>query len=244
MEIARGRALTKSLIVDHKRGTMGGAESSHAESKDTDFISRLWHDIDKGVCKSCHSENRRRNKQPPDHKKHSHKAPDASPTSGAESTPSIHSPRYRAMLLSREMNYQGAHYTAVGTVESTGGHHVRWTDNELALLEVAVDVVSVSRGVPPPRYLELSACYSNGRFNSEKDRDFWLRVANKVDTRNGEECFFKYKELHGSDVVRFANKGHPAAHKAHRHSAHDDELSGPNTPTSARRARRHESSAF
>jgi hypothetical protein len=115
---------------------------------------------------------------------------------------------YDPWLCCRQEKHQPSnHLLARSKVEKEDT--ICWTQDELTHLEAAVNLVAKHRGVHPPRYRELSKAYCNGQFLTEDAFNFWLRVSRKVKVHNEDECFLKYNELHGTDVVRFSVKESP-----------------------------------
>ena len=86
---------------------------------------------------------------------------------------------------------------------STNGEFSDWSESSSEQLESAVKAIAIKFGVLTPRYKELSTCYHDGKFATAEDEAFWLQVSQRVRNRTAQACYLKYKELHGSNVVRF-----------------------------------------
>ena len=108
------------------------------------------------------------------------------------------------------------------------------TNVDESVLQAAVLSVAKMKGIHPPRYNELSACY-DGQFLDHESHVFWVLVSKRIPDSTAEECFLKYKEkeLLNSGVARFTVKGHALQHTTKWRSADSiDALIGSDMPTS------------
>ena len=131
-------------------------------------------------------------------------------------------------------------------INSTNEHeNCDWTELDSHQLENAVKVVAMRAGMHVPRFRELNACYQDGKFGTSEDETFWQEVANRVRHHSAESCYFKYKELHGSGVARFAVPKISDTRHGHFGGSEMAAIAPPHhAHTGSRHGRRHHSSVF